>query len=139
MGVVFGAFSKFISLEIVFMASSFLLFSVPLSLFSREEYRAFLQNALQGERATSIHTVNPEMLVDASLHSAFARTLQQATVAIPDGSGIRYACLALERTLIEIHPGVDTVVDLLDFVHEGSLRVAVCGARAQEHEAFRAL
>lgn len=115
------------------------LFTVPLHSFSAEEYRAFLYKAVDQSSVTTIHTVNPEMLVDARLHSAFAKILAQATVCVPDGVGIRYACLALYGEVIGVHPGVDTVFDLLDIAHEKRLRIAVCGARAQEHEAFRAL
>ncbi len=115
------------------------LFHVPLQSFSREEYLSFLCAAGAGDTVCTIHTVNPEMLVDASMHPQFAEVLAQATRCIPDGVGIRYACLALYSALVPIHPGVDTIADIADIAHEQGLRIAVCGARAKEHEAFRIL
>lgn len=121
------------------MKNVFSLFDIPLQSFSKEEYKIFLRSATEKEKATTIHTVNPEMLVDAHAHAAFARTLASATVCIPDGAGIRYACLALSGEIIPVHPGVDTISDIMDLAHEQRLRIAVCGARQKEHEAFRTL
>lgn len=116
---------------------TFDLFSVPLCVYSREEYVRVLKDAVQGNRVCTIHTVNPEMLVDARLHADFAQVLALATYCVPDGGGIRYARTALHGEALEVHPGVDTITDLVDIAHEFRLRVAVCGARAREHEAFR--
>ncbi len=121
------------------MENVFSLFDIPLQSFSQEEYKDFLRSAAGGERATTIHTVNPEMLVDARAHTSFAKTLGSATACIPDGAGIRYACLALFGELVPVHPGVDTIADVMDIAHELKLRIAVCGARPKEHEVFRTL
>jgi N-acetylglucosaminyldiphosphoundecaprenol N-acetyl-beta-D-mannosaminyltransferase len=115
------------------------LFSVPLQTFSREAYGAYLRTLAEATSVHTVHTVNPEMLVDARLHAEFSAVLSSATVCVPDGAGIRYACLALFDDLIEVHPGVDTIIDLADIAHEERLRIAVCGARPQEHEVFTAL
>lgn len=121
------------------MDTIFSLFDIPLKSFTHDAYRDFLRLAAQGEKVTTIHTVNPEMLVDARAHVQFARTLGSATACIPDGAGIRYACLALYGEIVPVHPGVDTILDLMDIAHEQRLRIAVCGARPKEHEEFRTL
>lgn len=121
------------------MSVSFSLFFVPIQIFTRDDYRRHLRDALQEHAVTTIHTVNPEMLVDARLHGDFAQVLTQARWCIPDGVGIRYAFLALTGSLLHVHPGVDTVLDLLELAHEFRLRIAVCGARASEHEVFRTI
>lgn len=121
------------------MQNVFPLFDIPLQSFSQEEYKGFLRSAAEKEKVTTIHTVNPEMLVDARAHVSFAKTLGGATKCIPDGAGIRYACLALFGELVPVHPGVDTISDIMDIAHELKLRIAVCGARPKEHEVFRTL
>lgn len=124
---------------IVHMQETFSIFDIPLTSCTQEAYKSFLRLAAQGEKVTTIHTVNPEMLVDAHTHTSFARTLGSATACIPDGAGIRYACLALYGETVPVHPGVDTISDMMDIAHEQRLRIAVCGARPKEHEVFRTL
>jgi len=121
------------------MQNVFSIFDIPLQSFSQEAYKDFLRSATEREGVTTVHTVNPEMLVDARAHTVFARTLASATTCIPDGAGIRYACLALYGELVPVHPGVDTISDIMDIAHERKLRIAVCGARPKEHEVFRTL
>ena len=121
------------------MENVFSIFDIPLQSFSQEEYRDFLRSVAGKEQVTTIHTVNPEMLVDARVYYSFARTLGSATKCIPDGVGIRYACLALYGELVSVHPGVDTISDIMNIAHELKLRIAVCGARPKEHEVFRTL
>lgn len=116
----------------------FSLFSIPISLFSQQEYRAFLQDALEGTKGVTIHTVNPEMLVDASFSKDFTSILASAHACLPDGAGIAYAGLALFGEDIAIYPGVDIVGDILEIAQTHQVRIAVCGAQAKEHEAFRA-
>lgn len=113
------------------------IFSIPFRQFSLEEYRSFLRTCMEGERVCTLHTVNPEMLVDARAHADFAHILASATACVPDGAGIAYASLALFGETLTVHPGVDTIADLADLAHEQHARVAVCGARLNEHEAFR--
>jgi N-acetylglucosaminyldiphosphoundecaprenol N-acetyl-beta-D-mannosaminyltransferase len=119
--------------------SSVSLFGVSVQNFSRDAYTQALRDAVLGNAVCTIHTVNPEMLVDARVHIEFAQILSLATYRVPDGVGIRYATMALFSEIFEVHPGVDTIVDLVDLAHELRLRVAVCGAQAREHEAFKAL
>lgn len=113
------------------------LFDVSIQCFSREAYVQALRDAVLGNTVCTIHTVNPEMLVDAHIHAEFAHILSSATYCVPDGAGIRYATIALFSDALEVHPGVDTITDLADLAHELRLRVAVCGARAREHKAFK--
>ena len=134
----FFAFVKSVN-ELRGMEQAFPLFTVPLQAFTRDEYKDFLRSVAVGSSVCTVHTVNPEMLVDARLHPEFAQVLSSATRCIPDGAGIRYACLALFGAHVDVHPGVDTIVDLADIAHEQQLRVAVCGARPQEHEVFKTL
>lgn len=121
------------------MQETYQIGNVPLVHPTKDEYQDFLRNALRGTGVSTIHTVNPEMLIDANAHAVFARTLASATVCVPDGVGIRYACLALYNAAIEVHPGIDTVLELMDLTHTEHVRIAVCGARPKEHEAFRVL
>lgn len=121
------------------MEQDLFVFGVKLQSFTKQAYKDFLRLVARGEKVTTVHTVNPEMLVDARAHVQFARTLGSATVCVPDGAGIRYACLALYGDVVEVHPGVDTILDLMDIAHEQRLRIAVCGARPKEHEEFRTL
>ncbi len=115
------------------------------TLFSWEQYKKALSDALLGKipeaSCVTIHTVNPEMLVDAHAHPAFLSVLSQATWCIPDGSGIAYALSALYDTACEdyVHPGVDTLEMLLDLAYTTHARIAVCGARPLEHKAFQEL
>lgn len=120
------------------MSETFSLFQVPLHALSRAAYAALLREALLQKTACTIHTVNPEMLVDARFHPDFAEILARATFCVPDGAGVRYASLALLGVPLEIHPGVDTIAILADIAHEQRLRIAVCGARASEHLVFQA-
>lgn len=121
------------------MQEAFSIFNIQLKSLTQEAYKDFLRLAAQGEKVVTIHTVNPEMLVDARAHIQFAKTLGSATVCIPDGAGIRYACLALYGEAVSVHPGVDTISDIMNIAHEQRLRIAVCGARPKEHEVFRTL
>ena len=124
--------------EVIKKSRTFSLFSIPISIFAQQEYREFLQTALQGTQGITVHTVNSEMLVDAYTSKEFARILASAHACLPDGAGIAYASLALFGEEAAIYPGVDIVGDVLEIAQESDLRIAVCGAREKEHDAFRA-
>jgi UDP-N-acetyl-D-mannosaminuronic acid transferase (WecB/TagA/CpsF family) len=68
------------------------IFSIPFRQFSLEEYRSFCVRAWK-ESVCTLHTVNPEMLVDARAHADFAHILASATACVPMALGLRmHAC-----------------------------------------------
>jgi N-acetylglucosaminyldiphosphoundecaprenol N-acetyl-beta-D-mannosaminyltransferase len=79
------------------------------------------------------HLVTPDALClfRTTQEPEFASILQQAFMAIPDGSGILWASTFLkERPIMERIPGVDFMKDLLALSEKKSYRVFFLGAKA---------
>ncbi len=80
------------------------------------------------------HLVTPDALClyRTVQDSEFARILNQAWLAIPDGAGVLWTSIFLkERPILERIPGVEFVHDLLRVAEEEALSVYILGAREE--------
>lgn len=67
------------------------LLGIPITISSKEEIVAFIEEKLATRRQTIIFTPNPEIMVEAKRDPAFASILSQADVNLPDGKGVALA------------------------------------------------
>jgi N-acetylglucosaminyldiphosphoundecaprenol N-acetyl-beta-D-mannosaminyltransferase len=106
-----------------------------LKLFSkrRSALLKFLINHLESSQETLVvFTPNAEQAVQAYEDESFAKTLDQADLLIPDGSGIFFAA---RGSLKEWIPGVDLVKDLLEIAGQRGEAVLVIGGRDYKKQA----
>lgn len=85
------------------------LYEVRLDDLSDIELSDLLTNWLQGGEAHTIVTPNPEIILRARKKSAFRDLLNQSDLSLPDGTGLRFASVALHNVDIRRHTGVDTL------------------------------
>ncbi len=104
---------------------------------SQRELLQVLENHLSTTDRTllTIHTPNPEQVVQAHADPDFKQVLQGADILLPDGMGIVWASRLLslmgrtEGSIQQRIAGVDVVAQLLRHAREADLQVLVVGGR----------
>lgn len=76
----------------------------------------------------SIIPVNPEMIMTAQQNAMFKETLNNASLVIPDGTGILYASWILGEPITERVAGVDITKHLAAIAQRQGLRLFFLGA-----------
>lgn len=76
-------------------------------------------------------TPNPEFLVFANKHNSFKAILNQARLALPDGSGVIWAGKVLGKVFKERVTGVDLLEKLCKSVAEKPITVGFLGGRGK--------
>lgn len=110
--------------------TQFRIFDIPLSRLSGEkELREKLSEYISGEQARVVFTPNPEILMQAKAHSAYADVLRCADLRVPDGSGVQLIGRLKGSGLLFRYPGVDIGRMLLDIAYQKRLRVMLLGGR----------
>ena len=69
-------------------------------------------------------TPNPEILLAALKDEEFFRILNKADMAIPDGTGLKFAALAMGQSL-KIIAGSDLIGDILELSRKKKMKVAI--------------
>jgi N-acetylglucosaminyldiphosphoundecaprenol N-acetyl-beta-D-mannosaminyltransferase len=90
----------------------------------RSHVREWFTQALRKQGSFFVVTPNPEILLHAHRHNAYADVLSRADLALPDGRGLR-----MVSPLNHTTTGVDAARDLLSIANEHRLRVC-CVIRA---------
>lgn len=90
---------------------------------SRELKRRLLYILAQRRQAQAV-TPNPEFLLRAQEDKDFYEALKNATIAIPDGMGLKFAAW-LKGSNLHRHPGANLVKGLLNLASAKRYRVAV--------------
>jgi N-acetylglucosaminyldiphosphoundecaprenol N-acetyl-beta-D-mannosaminyltransferase len=78
--------------------------------------------------ARQVCTVNPEFLVEAHQNPAFAATLRQADLRVPDGVGVLWAARLLGAPLAERVTGSDGIYRICETAAQNGWRVFFLGA-----------
>lgn len=98
------------------------------------------KNGKYGQKYLCIVTPNPEQIVLAQKNNAFRRILNNADIALPDGSKLIWALRMLQKTedkrhnagkteIYETIPGVEFMESLIEMASEKGFGVALIGGR----------
>jgi len=87
-------------------------------------FRAFLD----GDRTARVFTPNPEILLRARRDPEYARVLDDADLALPDGTGVALVLSVRERRPVRRWPGVELAGLLVRLAAERGDRVAFLGS-----------
>lgn len=101
---------------------------VPLDVFTQLELRQRLLAILRNRRQRQIVTPNPEFLLLAQRHPQFLSVLREATLAIPDGFGLKIAAW-FKGKHIQRFPGADVVTSLLRYGNQHAYKVLILNRR----------
>ena len=105
-----------------------LIFGVRLDeLDSVEELRSVARGFLEGDRAFRVFTPNPEILLHARTHPAYADVLRSADLALPDGTGVALVQVLRGRRSVRRWPGVEIAALVLRLAAERGETVAFVG------------
>lgn len=88
-----------------------------------------ITSRLAKKQKTFIVTPNPEFIVYAQRHPWFARILNSADIAIPDGIGLVWAARILNQPRLERVTGADIVSKLFLRANQNSWQIGLVGAR----------
>jgi N-acetylglucosaminyldiphosphoundecaprenol N-acetyl-beta-D-mannosaminyltransferase len=89
---------------------------------------ALIENMALGNSPHSIFPVNPEMIMAARENSMFRETLNNASLVIPDGTGILYASWILGTPLTKRVAGADATKRLTSMAQQKGLKIFLLGA-----------
>ncbi len=105
------------------------------------ELREKLLSIIRGDQTAVVVTPNPEMLLSAMGDPEFRSILDHADLAIPDGTGLRFASAALEdgEVLQSRHTGVATLELLAELCSLEGKRLLLLGGSGKEPETVGAL
>ncbi|MCS6800746.1 MAG: WecB/TagA/CpsF family glycosyltransferase [Dehalococcoidia bacterium] len=93
-----------------------------------DETIALAQQFIAERRPRHIVTVNPEFVMEARRNPAFAAVLNAADLAVPDGTGIAWACWYAGRPLRSLVRGVELVEKLAAVGATAGWRLFLLGA-----------
>lgn len=90
-----------------------LILGVAINSATRQEVLEFLLKGLKSNtKKLHVVTPNPEIIVFAHHHNEFKRVLNNASLALPDGTGVIWAGKVLGKKFKEKITGVDTMENL---------------------------
>ncbi|MDP3987629.1 MAG: WecB/TagA/CpsF family glycosyltransferase [Candidatus Levybacteria bacterium] len=93
----------------------------------REILEYILQSLQKKDEKYYIVTPNPEILVYANNHQDFKKVLNNARLAIPDGTGVIWAGKVMAKNFKERVTGIDLVEKLCFLVNEKPITVGFLG------------
>lgn len=102
---------------------------VNVTSISKSEVLTFIHASLKEKRRITVVTPNPEMVVESLKNPSFLKALNDADIAIADGTGLLLAERALfgKKSLTRI-PGRILMEDLLSDAHQNKWKVFFLGA-----------
>ncbi|MCX8009402.1 MAG: hypothetical protein N3A54_06955, partial [Patescibacteria group bacterium] len=89
------------------------LLGVPITISSCEEILFEVKQAVEKGESRFIVTPNPEIIVEAQRNKQFLKVLQNADIALPDGTGVVFA-LRVKNICVQRLPGRVCFLHLLD-------------------------
>lgn len=111
------------------------LLGVNITLQTKQDIFSAVEDYLHGQPDSAkkspfvIMTPNPEQIVYAENHPEFARLLNRADVALPDGIGITFAMKLLFNLSLRRISGIDFLSDLVRLANKLHVMVAFVGGR----------
>jgi N-acetylglucosaminyldiphosphoundecaprenol N-acetyl-beta-D-mannosaminyltransferase len=95
---------------------------------SEDDVRRRLHAFLDGDRAARVVTPNPEILLRARRDARYAKVLDAADLALPDGTGVALVLSIRRRAAVRRWPGVELAGLVLRLAAERGDRVALLGS-----------
>jgi N-acetylglucosaminyldiphosphoundecaprenol N-acetyl-beta-D-mannosaminyltransferase len=90
----------------------------------------YVMDFLRENKGMQIITINPEMIETAKKNEDFAKILNSADLAIPDGIGIKLA-LKIKGINQENIPGIEFSKKIIELCAENSYAIALLGAKEE--------
>ena len=109
----------------------------PIDIVNKEEALRRSKMALVNSRQFKIITLNSEMVISAEKNIEFQAAINNASLIIPDGTGITWALKLLDNTKfqeIERVPGIELAEQILESANELDKKVAVFGGKKESLE-----
>lgn len=99
-----------------------------------ESLRLVCEGFLDGDRASRIFPLNPEILLRARGDGSYADVLNTADLALPDGAGVAIVESVRTRRRVRRWPGVDIGATLVRLAAERDVTVALVGGAPEVAE-----
>ena len=100
----------------------------PVHDLDEDDALRWVDGALAGDRCRQVVTLNPEFIMIALDDAEFAAVIEQADLAIPDGTGLLWAGRRLGQPLRSRVTGVDTVVRVAGLAADQGAGLFLLGA-----------
>ncbi len=110
------------------MPESLLILGVRVDAITFDATLARIEGYIADGRPRQIVTVNPEFVMTSQSDAEFRRVINEAALALPDGTGVWWASRRLGHPVPERIPGVDLVDRLASLSADKGLRIYLLGA-----------
>ncbi len=110
------------------MPESLFILGVRVDAITVDAALACIESYIAEGRPHQVVTVNPEFVMTSQSHAEFRRVINEATLALPDGTGVWWASRRLGRPVPERIPGVDLVDRLAALSADKGYRLYLLGA-----------
>jgi N-acetylglucosaminyldiphosphoundecaprenol N-acetyl-beta-D-mannosaminyltransferase len=110
------------------MPESLLILGVRVDVITFDATLACIEGYIAGGRPHQIVTVNPEFVMTSQSNAEFRRVINEAALALPDGTGVWWASRRLGQPVPERIPGVDLVDRLASLSADRGYRIYLLGA-----------
>ena len=89
------------------------LFVMGLPVHSSTDYVSWLIETMRSGKGGHVITLNAEMCVQAESNPELHKSIQNATLVIPDGAGVELYFQWIQRRHLKRYPGIEFAVDVL--------------------------
>ena len=110
------------------MPESLLILGVRVDAITFDAALACIEGYIADGRPRQIVTVNPEFVMTSQSNAEFRRVINEAALALPDGTGVWWASRRLGQPVPERIPGVDLVDRLASLSAGKGFRIYLLGA-----------
>ena len=110
------------------MPESLLILGVRVDAITFDAALARIEGFIAEGRPRQIVTVNPEFVMTSQSNAEFRRVINEAALALPDGTGVWWASRRLGQPVPERIPGVDLVDRLASLSAGKGFRIYLLGA-----------
>ncbi len=110
------------------MPKSLFILGVRVDAITFDATLACIEGYIADGRPRQIVTVNPEFVMASQSNAEFRQVINEAALALPDGTGVWWASRRLGRPVPERIPGVDLVDRLASLSADRGFRIYLLGA-----------
>lgn len=108
---------------------SFQILSIKVDSLSCDEILKFIAGLISNSKKGQIATVNNEFIVEAQKNRKFAASLNNASLCLPDSTGVVWAVKKTYGQKIEKTPGADLFERICQFAEVHKYRIFLLGGR----------
>ncbi|MEF3692482.1 MAG: WecB/TagA/CpsF family glycosyltransferase [Candidatus Moraniibacteriota bacterium] len=105
------------------MTDQFKILGVKIDNLSKKEIFLKLENFLENDQMNQIATVNPEIILKAQEDDVLKNIINESSLALADGVGVRFAFWRFGRHLKTRMPGIDLMWKILELANDKELNV----------------